>query len=271
MPAALIISLLLCAFATRTILAQATCKPVNGANKYCACSLVDGDGTAAGVVDLSLYGNRDRSYRFKSTSADRDYYYNPCYPLVLPDASDCKDGTAAGCQEDRQNGANTNYKIGNFDAVQYSVDADTNNVILVYTGGNDGREMKITLKCNPTVSDPNFAALGEPNKPKTYEFTLEGVCACPGACKSSVSIHKSSNDPGVVGIILLCLGLAAFVTYFIVGAVFLRVKHQKSGTDLIINKEFWKDFPFLIKDGVMFTFSPLCKLVNKEGSYSSFK
>ena len=28
--------------------------------------------------------------------------------------------------------------------------------------------MKITLKCNPTVSDPNFAALGEPNKPKTY-------------------------------------------------------------------------------------------------------
>ena len=63
MPAALIISLLLCAFATRTVLAQATCKPVNGANKYCACSLVDGDGTAAGVVDLSLYGNRDRSYR----------------------------------------------------------------------------------------------------------------------------------------------------------------------------------------------------------------
>ena len=42
-------------------------------------------------------------------------------------------------------------------------------------------------------------------------------------------------------------GLAAFVTYFIVGAVFLRVKHQKSGTDLIIHKAFWKDLPFLIK------------------------
>ena len=40
---------------------------------------------------------------------------------------------------------------------------------------------------------------------------------------------------------------AAFVTYFIVGAVFLRVKHQKSGTDLIIHKEFWKDFPYLLK------------------------
>jgi len=44
-----------------------------------------------------------------------------------------------GCQEDRKNGANENYKIGNFDAVQFSIDADTNNVILVYTGGNEGR------------------------------------------------------------------------------------------------------------------------------------
>jgi len=33
--------------------------------------------------------------RFKDTFSDRDYYYNPCYPLVLSDASDCKDGTAA--------------------------------------------------------------------------------------------------------------------------------------------------------------------------------
>ena len=47
--------------------------------------------------------------------------------------------------------------------------------------------------------------------------------------------------------VIHCRALAAFVTYFIVGAVFLRVKHQKSGTDLIIHKEFWKDFPFLIK------------------------
>jgi len=37
------------------------------------------------------------------------------------------------------------------------------------------------------------------------------------------------------------------VTYFVVGAVILRVKYQKSGTDLIIHKSFWKDFPFLVK------------------------
>ena len=49
-------------------------------------------------------------------------------------------------------------------------------------------------------------------------------------------------------VLLLChRALVAFITYFVVGAVFLRVKHQKTGTDLIIHKEFWKDFPFLIK------------------------
>ena len=40
---------------------------------------------------------------------------------------------------------------------------------------------------------------------------------------------------------------AVFVTYFVVGAIVLRVKYQKSGSDLIINKSFWKDFPFLVK------------------------
>lgn len=33
--------------------------------------------------------------RLKDTNNDREYYYNPCYPLVLSEESDCKDGTAA--------------------------------------------------------------------------------------------------------------------------------------------------------------------------------
>jgi len=43
--------------------------------------------------------------------------------------------------------------------------------------------------------------------PTIQEFTLEGVCACPDACKSSSGggNHESSKDPGIVGIILLCL------------------------------------------------------------------
>jgi len=35
--------------------------------------------------------------------------------------------------------------------------------------------------------------------------------------------------------------------YFIVGAIVLRVKYEASGRDLIINKAFWLDVPYLIK------------------------
>jgi len=35
--------------------------------------------------------------------------------------------------------------------------------------------------------------------------------------------------------------LVAFITYFVVGAVILKVKYDKTGTDLIIHKAFWKD------------------------------
>ena len=41
--------------------------------------------------------------------------------------------------------------------------------------------------------------------------------------------------------------LVAFITYFAVGAVILKVKYDKTGSDLIIHKAFWMDFPFLIK------------------------
>ena len=46
---------------------------------------------------------------------------------------------------------------------------------------------------------------------------------------------------------IVCSAFVAFITYFIIGAVVLRVKYQRTGSDLIINKAFWKDFPFLLK------------------------
>lgn len=46
---------------------------------------------------------------------------------------------------------------------------------------------------------------------------------------------------------ILYSAFAAVVAYFVVGAVILRARYQKSGSDLIIHKSFWMDFPFLVK------------------------
>jgi len=43
--------------------------------------------------------------------------------------------------------------------------------------------------------------------------------------------------------------LFAFVTYFITGMVIMKVKYEKTGSDIIPNKQFWMSLPFLIKVG----------------------
>ena len=46
---------------------------------------------------------------------------------------------------------------------------------------------------------------------------------------------------------LLCSFIVAIAAYFIGGAIFMRVKYQATGTDLIPNKNIWFEIPSLIK------------------------
>ena len=57
--------------------------------------------------------------------------------------------------------------------------------------------------------------------------------------------------------------IAAFVTYFIVGALIAKFKMNKTGLDLIPNKSFWKDLPFLLKVYYL--------VVTQSDDYASFK
>ena len=41
--------------------------------------------------------------------------------------------------------------------------------------------------------------------------------------------------------------ILAVVVYFVAGMIIMRVKYQKTGTDIIPNREFWFTLPFLVK------------------------
>lgn len=43
--------------------------------------------------------------------------------------------------------------------------------------------------------------------------------------------------------------------YMVVGMIIKIFKYQASGFDIIPNIEFWKDLPFLVRDGVQFAIS----------------
>lgn len=44
-----------------------------------------------------------------------------------------------------------------------------------------------------------------------------------------------------------CRFILAFVVYFIVGAVIMKLQRGATGSDIIPNKSFWMDLPFLVK------------------------
>ena len=47
---------------------------------------------------------------------------------------------------------------------------------------------------------------------------------------------------------LLCYRLlAAIVTYFVAGAIVLKFKYERTGTDIIPQKNYWFELPILVK------------------------
>lgn len=53
-----------------------------------------------------------------------------------------------------------------------------------------------------------------------------------------------------VGSVFLCTLIFAFALYFLIGAI-VQVIRGKTGLDVIPNRKFWQDFPFLVWDGVL--------------------
>jgi hypothetical protein len=64
--------------------------------------------------------------------------------------------------------------------------------------------------------------------------------------------------------------IVAVATYVIVGCLVNAFARQKRGIEIIPNLEFWKDFPFLLKDGIVFTFTfPCQKYKERRQGYES--
>lgn len=124
-------------------------------------------------------------------------------------------------------------------------------LVLHYTGDNVTgtgtaklRQSSISLICVPNSAVNNLTAKGEKvAEDVNYIFTLRSPHAC------------LVPNPGLsAGSVLLILLFVAVMVYIIGGILFLRFYRGASGVEMIPNYEFWKDFPLLVKDGMIFTF-----------------
>ena len=136
-------------------------------------------------------------------------------------------------------------------------------VKFLYSGGTDAngvnRKSLIKIVCS-TNEELKFVTEIEP-----VEYILE--FSTPKACP------EGGNAPVLLIFVILVLFLAA-VTYIVVGVMLMVFWKGARGFEIIPNLGFWKDFPFLFKDGFLFVFSCIPAARSRIGgqqAYSSLK
>jgi len=115
------------------------------------------------------------------------------------------------------------------------------------------RTAKINFICAPVVNN-TFTISEDPN---TCVFTI--AVASPYACAQGNQPNggggSSDEDALSGGGIFLIILTVVGVVYVVGGCIYKKASHGTSGMESCPNVEFWKDLPYLVKDGFTYTFS----------------
>jgi len=124
----------------------------------------------------------------------------------------------------------------------------------------------VDLNCNRDVSPDSktIAFVAEDVKPGqiTYRFSLTTPYACPGYGDGGSGSSNSFWALGI-GATVLTIGAVFTVLYFVIGALVMKFALKKTGIEIIPNVYFWKELPFLLKDGVMLIVDGIKALIGK--------
>ncbi|KAI6650275.1 hypothetical protein LOD99_5954 [Oopsacas minuta] len=196
------------------------------------------------TLDLRDFGFLEYDDDFSQAT----YRYYPC--KINSDWSQygcTADNKPALCQKNHQDGSI--YIVGKLNTVSVkSLTKDT--FELSYEGGFSGREGKVTLSCFQNSDEFKFDYEVYP----TYFFSM----SVENACKSGgIPGGSTGGDDGgfALFIILVLASIFAVTTYIVGGMLFMYLHKKERGIGLIPNLAFWKDSPFLFRDGFLFTFS----------------
>ncbi|XP_013380070.1 uncharacterized protein LOC106151385 [Lingula anatina] len=205
----------------------------------CSCEFDDGSGR----VDIRGLGKQDGTPAFSANEPNNywNYQYNPCYPFSQ--GAYCQN--VAVCQ--KSSGGDYGYPIGRQDSAEWSFDPKTQQVQVQYSESTGLKESTIvTWKCDPGVTgDATYKANTGNTSP--YTLTVTHASACPS--------HNTGNTGISGGTVLIIVFVVLLLVYVIAGIIFNKVRRQASGAELIPNANFWKGFPFLVKDGAVFVFT----------------
>lgn len=144
----------------------------------------------------------------------------------------------------------------------------TNGVTVKYVDGEfafgDYRSTQIDIICDSDDSK-TFGCVSTGCEEKTgnvinYHFVLKSKYGCPG----SGSGRPFLWPVGILGLLALLL-IPVFIIYWPVGIIVNKFIRKKEGIEIVPNVTFWKDLPFLVKDGFLFLFKDIIyeKIITK--------
>ena len=178
------------------------------------------------------------------------YKYFPCTIKESWDDYVCSvESKAALCQRS-SGGENVLVATNENVEVEVLTSSDTSaSFDVTYSGGDPGRSGIarsgiVTITCYQLKDNLIFDVEYHP----VYYFSFSVATAC------KKSIPSTGNAPALF-LILLIVSLLGVITYIVAGVLLMYFYKKVRGVALIPNLEFWKDFPFLLKDGFLFTFS----------------
>ncbi|XP_066277591.1 uncharacterized protein [Branchiostoma lanceolatum] len=162
--------------------------PVSCAMKdSCTCEMSDG----SGEINLHPLDNPWAPLRSSHLGPELGrnftYYYNPCSGITFTNTP-CTN--VSSCQVDAEATPQIFYPLGHVAPASQVVWDEAGNMVLKYTGGDDGRHFDVTLICDAEQHVPEFTAQGEATE-HYYKMTLKSRCACPGLCKDDPIARKA--------------------------------------------------------------------------------
>mmetsp|Transcript_32837 Transcript_32837/g.56139 ORF Transcript_32837/g.56139 Transcript_32837/m.56139 type:complete len:253 (-) Transcript_32837:53-811(-) len=216
----------------------------------CSCAV---NGTTYDLSKLTYDNTADApaGYSYTNTGGST-FYVNFCSSVSTTTLNDCnKNAPAGSCQKSGNPG--TYYSAGTV-ASQTCVtftptSTYTEGVAIKYTGGatctNAGvnRQTVINIACDDSAGTGSLVSESEAVT-CNYVLYFASEYGCSGG----------SGGGGVdVGWIIILILTVFFFVYVIVGMVIKAVKFEaRDPINIVPNVDFWKDAPFLFKDGCIF-------------------
>mmetsp|Transcript_33750 Transcript_33750/g.94987 ORF Transcript_33750/g.94987 Transcript_33750/m.94987 type:complete len:256 (+) Transcript_33750:165-932(+) len=198
---------------------------------------------------------------------DNDYFFKVCDPTTvaggISSTKPC-DADTQVCQQSVTTGVSCGIGPPTTSELSILNGVSTSGVVMKTTGGvvgcgNTARSTTINVVCIDDFSGKAEGSLDavDEEPPCTYTINLYTIAGCPGN-------GGGGGSGGIPGGAVFIIILVCVLVIYICGGVGYNYYKGNRGVELVPNLEFWKDLPYLLKDGVMFIVNTA---TGKSGSY----